>query len=252
MNRPLLRETYPFTPAVAELFPQLPAGVSRLHKVILPVARNCCMSCCYCRQLPYPCTICHSQQVDVLTPLQAARALAAVAPPFVVEIGGQGDPIMNEETFQTLRLLTIENITAPTFLTTTGLCILDRLDDILSVRPNVLKVIINSLDPKIGSRLVDSVIYRNKVVRGIDGAFLLQEKQVKGIKRLLAKGLTVAVETVSLSGLNAGHIPELVDALVALGIHYMDLRMGPGTTRDRRQFQRLRGEIAQRITLVSF
>lgn len=251
-DKPIIRE-YVLTRHVAELFPSLDKKESRFYKVVLPVTTKCFSKCIFCGTLDMACNISKKQLSNTITPKEAIKIAKQIhSKNTLLEIGGYGDPLYNEETFQTLRLLIVEDINIPTFITTNGLLVHNMIDDILSVSIETVKIIINSFDPNIGNKLVKSINYRGNKVRGLDSAFLFQEMQVQGIIGLLKKNIKVVAQTVIFPGINDQHIVEIVDTLNLLGVKYIDLRLSRTDPDSIQIYTKIKSEIKDKIFPVHF
>lgn len=55
-------------------------------------------------------------------------------------------------------------------MSTNGLLLPEKLEDILRVGVSTLTVTINAIDPEIQAKIVDHIIYHGKIYRGIEGA----------------------------------------------------------------------------------
>ncbi len=251
-NKPLLRE-YVLTNPIKKLFRTLNDKNRRFYKVILPVTKKCFSQCIFCGTQDLACNLAKKDISSIISPKEAIDIARKIRfKNVILEIGGFGDPLFNEETFQTLRLLIIEDIEIPTFITTNGLLIHDKIDDILSVSIKTVKIIINSLDPNIGKRLIKGINFRGTSLIGLDSAFLFQELQLQGIQRLLKKDVNVVVQTIIFPGTNDRHIPEIIDVLNMLGVKYLDLRISSLDEKSIKIYKRLKAEVKDKISLVHF
>jgi nitrogen fixation protein NifB len=141
----------------------------------------------------------------------------------VVGIAGPGDPLANEATFETLRLVHREFPELINCLSTNGLLLPDRLDDLLEVGVNSLTVTINALNPWVGEKIYSYVKYRDKVFSGRDAADLLRCNQLLGIDRAISCGLRVKVNSVLIPGINEEELPQLAKVLRSFGVQLMNI-----------------------------
>lgn len=250
--KPFIRE-YVLTGPIRELFPSIESDERRFYKAVLPVTSKCFSQCIFCGNMDLPCNLARRDLSSVISPQQAIDIAKKMhIGNIILEIGGYGDPLFNEETFQTLRLLIIEDIDIPTFITTNGLLIHDRIDDILSVGIKTVKVLINSLDPNIGKKLVKGIKFRGNRLLGLDSAFLFQELQLQGIQRLLKKRVNVVAEILIFPGINDRHILEITSVLNMLGVKYLDLRLSSIDAQSIAIYKDIKSEIGDRIAIVHF
>ncbi len=197
----------------------------RLH---LAVAPKCNILCNYCDRR-FDCVNESRPGVtsEVLTPEQALEKTKEIIKehPFIkiVGIAGPGDPLANDETFETFRLIR-ENLPDLTLcMSTNGLMLSDRFDELMEVGVETLTVTINAIDPDIQMQITDRVIYKQKHYRGREAAELLIEKQLEGVEKAVKAGLAVKVNTVMIPGINDKHIPELAKKLSEMGVFIMNI-----------------------------
>ncbi|NLI62801.1 MAG: nitrogenase cofactor biosynthesis protein NifB [Methanosarcinaceae archaeon] len=197
----------------------------RLH---LAVAPKCNILCNYCDRR-FDCVNESRPGVtsEVLKPAEALEKAKEVVKeyPFikVVGIAGPGDPLANDETFETFRLIK-ENLPDLTLcMSTNGLLLSDRFDELMEAGVETVTVTMNALDPEIQKQITDHVIYKGKHYRGIEAAELLIEKQLEGIEKAVKAGLAVKINTVMIPGINDKHIPDLAKKLSDMGVFIMNI-----------------------------
>lgn len=197
----------------------------RLH---LAVAPKCNILCNYCDRR-FDCVNESRPGVtsEVLKPAEALEKAKEVVKeyPFikVVGIAGPGDPLANDETFETFRLIK-ENLPDLTLcMSTNGLLLSDRFDELTEAGVETVTVTMNALDPEIQKQITDHVIYKGKHYRGIEAAELLIEKQLEGIEKAVKSGLAVKINTVMIPGINDKHIPDLAKKLSDMGVFIMNI-----------------------------
>jgi nitrogen fixation protein NifB len=71
----------------------------------------------------------------------------------VAGIAGPGDPLANEATFKTFRLIDRRFPTLTKCLSTNGLLLADRLDNLLDIGLDTLTVTVNAFRPWIGTKI---------------------------------------------------------------------------------------------------
>ncbi len=221
----------------------------RIH---LAVAPKCNIQCNYCDR-KYDCVNESRPGVtsEVLTPQQALEKTRKVLTeyPFikVVAVAGPGDPLANDETFETLALVKEEFPDVTLCLSTNGLMLPDRMQELLDVGVSTLTVTLNAIDPQIQQQIVDHVVYDGKLYSGIEGASLLIEKQLEGIKMAVDAGLVIKINTVLIPEINKDHIVEVAKKVRELGVFIMNIMplicqakfadMEPPTTAQRKAMQ---------------
>ena len=198
---------------------------ARMH---VPVAPRCNIQCNYCNR-KYDC--CNESRPgvtsEVLTPEQAAGKVTYVRSKIpqlsVVGIAGPGDPLANEETFRTLELVAAEAPDLTLCVSTNGLALPDNAQRLYDLGVRFITVTMNACDPEIGARIYGSVIWDGKVLKGVDGARKLIERQTEGISKCAELGMLVKVNIVMVPGINDNHIPDLVRYVKSHGAYIVNI-----------------------------
>ncbi len=200
----------------------------RTGRIHLPVAPRCNIKCRFCSRR-HDCANENRPGVTsrVISPVQALELVRKVAAQDncirVVGIAGPGDPLANEATFETFRLVHREFPELIKCLSTNGLLLLDKLDDLLEVGVNSLTVTVNALTPWVGERIYSYVNYQKKVFSGQDAATLLRCNQLLGIDMAIKSGLRVKVNSVLIPEINEEELPELARVLRGFGVQLMNI-----------------------------
>lgn len=197
----------------------------RIH---LAVAPSCNIQCNFCVR-EFDCVNESRPGVTskVLTPQEALEKTRQIIKdyPFikVVGIAGPGDPLDNKETFETFELIKKEFPELTLCMSTNGLMLPEKLEDILRVGVSTLTVTINAIDPEIQAKIVDHVVYHGKVYKGIEGAKIQIKNQLEGVKAAVDAGIVVKVNTVLVPGINDKHVVEIARKLNELGVYIMNI-----------------------------
>ena len=198
---------------------------ARMH---LPVAPRCNIQCNYCNR-KYDCTNESRPGVtsELLTAEQSVEKIRYVKEriPYlsVIGIAGPGDPLANEETFRTLELVGKEFPELTLCLSTNGLMLSESVDRLKELGVKFITVTVNAIDPKVGARMYDFVMWEGKTLRGEEAAAKLIEKQTEGIKKAVAAGMLIKVNTVMVPGINDDHIPEVARKVKSLGAYVVNI-----------------------------
>ena len=198
---------------------------ARMH---LPVAPKCNIQCNYCNR-KYDCSNESRPGVtsEVLTPREAAEKVRVVKEKIpnlkVIGIAGPGDPLANEETFETLDLIAKEFPDLTLCISTNGLALSENAKRLFDSGVRFLTVTMNASDPDIGGSIYDIVIWKGKKYNGAEGARLLLEKQLEGIKECVELGMMVKINIVMIPGINDKHIPDLVKKVKELGVYIVNI-----------------------------
>lgn len=197
----------------------------RIH---LAVAPSCNIQCNFCVR-EFDCVNESRPGVTskVLIPQEALEKTRQIITdyPFikVVGIAGPGDPLANNETFETFELIKKEFPELTLCMSTNGLLLPEKLEDILRVGVSTLTVTINAIDPEIQAKIVDHIIYHGKIYRGVEGAEIQIKNQLEGVKAAVKAGLVVKVNTVLIPGINDKHVIEIAKKLYELGVYIMNI-----------------------------
>ena len=217
---------------IAEIINQHPCFNDAAHDLVgrvhLPVAPRCNIQCNYCE---------HKMCADVQHPGWAASLLSVAeaidfvrsvvtdrqAYDFVVGVAGPGDPLANEETFQAQALLHQLYPQIVNCLCTNGLLLEDKLDIMADVGVSALTVTVNASDSRIGLHIYSWAKYRGTVYREQEAAALIIAKQFNGMRKALAAGFPIKVNSVLIPGVNDQHMTELAVRLREVGVTLMNI-----------------------------
>jgi nitrogen fixation protein NifB len=200
----------------------------RIH---LAVAPRCNIKCSYCDR-KHDCANESRPGVAsrILTPQQAPEEVRSTLKDErftniikVIGIAGPGDPLANEETFETFSLIKNEFPELIFCLSTNGLLLPDRIDELTEINLHSLTITINSLSPGVGARIYRHVSLLGKRYAGIEGAALLIERQIEGLRLAAQAGLVVKVNSVLIPGINDGQIPLIAEKVASLGAYVMNI-----------------------------
>ncbi|MEA4977512.1 MAG: nitrogenase cofactor biosynthesis protein NifB [Methanomassiliicoccaceae archaeon] len=198
---------------------------ARMH---LPVAPKCNIQCNYCNRR-YDCSNESRPGVtsEVLSPRQAADKVKFVLEKIpnlkVLGIAGPGDPLANEETFETLKLIKEEYPELTSCVSTNGLMLPKRAQELYDLGVRFLTVTMNAATPDVGERIYGSVIWEGHRLSGRSAAEKLIGNQKEGIRMCAELGMVVKVNIVMVPGINDVQIPELVSEVKNLGAYIVNI-----------------------------
>jgi len=200
----------------------------RMH---LAVAPRCNIKCGYCSRR-HDCANESRPGVTsrLLTPQEAIAKVrdvmaSEIMGPLIKVIGiaGPGDPLANEETFETFRLIGAEFPHLIKCMSTNGLLLPERIDELEALGLHSLTVTVNALDPAIGAKVYSFINYHDRRYRGEEAAAILIANQLEGLKRAAAYGMTIKVNTVYIPGVNETQIPLIAARVKSLGAFVMNV-----------------------------
>ena len=206
-----LRESHP-------CFGQGKAATGRIH---LPVCPGCNIACRFCERSLNDTENRPGVTSKVLKPAETIplikKALEISPEIRVAGIAGPGDTLASDNALKTFRLIGKEFPQLIKCMSTNGLLLAERADDIIKVGIDSLTVTVNAVDPEIEAQLNDYIIYHGKKYEGEEGAYILIENQLKGIQKVAAAGITIKVNTVLVPDINGDHIETVAKTVSALG-----------------------------------
>jgi nitrogen fixation protein NifB len=200
----------------------------RMH---LAVAPKCNIKCGYCTRR-HDCANESRPGVTsrLLTPAEAiGRVREVMASPVtgpiikVIGIAGPGDPLYNEETFETFRMVGEEFPHLMKCLSTNGLLLPERMPLLEEIGLHSLTVTLNALDPRVGGQIYSHITYQGKRYSGAEGAAILVANQLEGIRQAAKLGFTIKVNTVLIPGVNDQEIPAISEKVRDLGAFVMNI-----------------------------
>ncbi|MBS1194260.1 MAG: Radical domain protein, partial [Methanomicrobia archaeon] len=193
----------------------------RMH---LPVAPKCNIQCNYCIR-DFDCVNESRPGVTtkVLTPQEAIEMVKKVMAKFtyikVLGIAGPGEPLANEETFETLRLAKELFPNLIKCISTNGLLLPAKVDLLEKYDVGNVTVTWNALTPDVGEQIYSWVTWEGKRITGREGAALLLENQIRGIQEAVKRHMIVKVNCVYIPGVNDMQIPDIAKKASELGVY---------------------------------
>ena len=200
----------------------------RMH---LAVAPKCNIKCGYCTR-KHDCANESRPGVTsrLLTPQEAIEKVREVmASPVVgpiikvIGIAGPGDPLANEQTFETFKLVKEEFPHLMLCMSTNGLLLPESIDRLHELGLHSLTVTINAVDPKVGAQIYKHISYHGRHYTGVEAAEILIANQFAGLKRAGELGMTIKVNSVLVPGVNEDQIPLIAARVKMLGAFVMNI-----------------------------
>jgi len=175
----------------------------------LAVAPGCNISCNYCVR-KFDCanesrpgvTSRVQSSEEALQTVRKAKASDIGSKLTVVGIAGPGEPLANPATFETLRGVKKDFPEMILCLSTNGLLLPEKIDELVEIGVSHVTVTLNTLDEKIGAIIYSYVRWEGKTLIGPDAARVLIKQQLDGITLASKAGMTVKVNTVLIPGVN--------------------------------------------------
>jgi len=192
----------------------------RIHLAVAPI---CNLGCNYCERTVGP----RARLVNgpgtaarVLSPEDAALLVDRVAAEgwlSVVGIAGPGEPLANPQTFKALRLVRRNHPELLLCLSTNGLLLLQKLDDLLASGVTALTITINAVSRSVAEQLYAwALLHGQREPRHIAAPVIL-DRQWSGLASAIESGLLVKVNSVLVPGVNDGELVEVARRAGQLG-----------------------------------
>ena len=198
---------------------------ARIH---LPVAPRCNVQCNFCDRR-FDCLNESRPGVTsaVLTPQQAVyyldRALERSPAIRVAGIAGPGDPFATpQETLETLRLVRNRYPKMLLCVASNGLEVAAHAAELAQLQVSHVTLTVNAIDPEIGARIYAWVRAGIRVLRGVEAAAVLLERQRAAIVELKKHGIAVKINTIVMPGINDRHAAEVAREVAASGADIMN------------------------------
>jgi len=193
-------------------------NAGRIH---LPVSPGCNIACRFCDRTINDVEERPGVTSKILTPEEAEdilRKALDICPDIkVAGIAGPGDTLASDNAFNTFKIIKEKFPDLIKCMSTNGLLLNERSQDVIDVGIDSLTVTVNAVDPEIEAKLNSFIIYHGKKIDGVEGAKILIENQLEGIRKVAAAGITIKVNTVLVPDINGDHIETIAKAVSEAG-----------------------------------
>ncbi|MCR4579916.1 MAG: radical SAM protein [Treponema sp.] len=194
---------------------------ARTGRIHLPVCPGCNIACRFCERSINLEENRPGVTGRVLQPEEACeivgRALEISPEIKVAGIAGPGDTLASNNAFKTFELIGKEYPQLIKCMSTNGLLLNERADQVIAAGIDSLTVTVNAVDPEIEAQLNDYIIWQGRKIEGVEGAKILIENQLAGIRKIAEAGITVKVNTVLVPRINGSHISAIAEAVAEAG-----------------------------------
>ena len=190
----------------------------RIH---LPVCPACNIECNFCDRKINTYEDRPGVTGEILTPEEAVdalkRALEICPDISVAGIAGPGDTLATNGAVDTFRLIGEQYPDVLKCMSTNGLLLNERAEELIELGIDTLTVTVNAVDPAIEAQIISGIYYHGKRYEGEEGAGILIENQLAGIRKMAAAGVTIKVNTVLIMEINRHHIRDIAKAVSEAG-----------------------------------
>ncbi|MFT3937712.1 radical SAM protein [Rhodopseudomonas sp.] len=229
-NADALQHATPAFPALEgrhPCFSTTSEGHASAERVHLPVSPGCNIDCSFCKR-----DFDHRAQrpgvaTRLLSPEDAEvvveRALELCPSLAVVGISGPGEPLATDHALDTFVRIRARWPQLTLCLSTNGLMLPTRIEEIAAVGIETLTVTVNAVDPDIQARITPKIAWQRRRLDGRPAAERLIGNQLEGIALAAALGLTIKVNTVLIPTVNEDHIGDIAAEVAAAGARMINI-----------------------------
>lgn len=200
------------------------ATAGRIH---LPVSGSCNIGCRFCHRVLSKTENRPGVTSKVITPEESVSVLEKalkICPEIkVAGIAGPGDTLATDAALKTFRLIGNRFPELLKCMSTNGLLLNEKADEIIDAGIDSLTVTVNAIDPEIEAKLNKFVIYHGKKYDALEGAKILIENQLKGLEKIARSGITLKVNTVLVPRINGQHIGDIAKKVAELGVEIYNI-----------------------------
>ena len=190
----------------------------RIH---LPVCPACNIECNFCDRKINTYEDRPGVTGELLSPQEALDALARaleICPDITVAgIAGPGDTLATDGAVNTFRLIKEHYPGILKCMSTNGLLLKERAQELIDLGIDTLTVTVNAVDPVIQAKIISGIYYHGKRYEGEEAAKILIENQLAGIRAMSEAGVTVKVNTVLIMEINRNHVRDIAKAVSEAG-----------------------------------
>ncbi|MCC8169598.1 MAG: radical SAM protein [Oscillospiraceae bacterium] len=190
----------------------------RIH---LPISPTCNIECLFCdrrindyenRPGVASTVIKPEEAIDVIK-----KSLELCPNIKVAGIAGPGDTLASDYALETFNLIKKEYPDLVKCMSTNGLMLSEKADEVINADIDSLTVTVNAVNPEIEAKLNGGILWHGKHYTGIESAEILIKNQLEGIRKVSVAGITIKVNTVLVIGINDEHIEEIAKTVKEAG-----------------------------------
>lgn len=188
-------------------------SVPNTGRIHLPVCPGCNIQCNFCDRKINDHEKRPGVTSSILEPKDAANILdeaLKVCPSITVAgIAGPGDTLASDKAIETFKLIKETHPQLLKCMSTNGLLLAERAEELIELGIDSLTVTVNAVDPKILMKIVSGIVYHGKYIEGMEAAKILIHNQLEGIRKMAKANTVIKVNTVLVNEINREHIKEV-------------------------------------------
>jgi nitrogen fixation protein NifB len=141
----------------------------------------------------------------------------------VVGVAGPGDTLATEHALATFALVHRRFPNLIKCLSTNGLLLREKADQILDAGVSAITVTVNAVEPGVLQQICTRIAQGGRVTRGESAARILIAAQLAGIEELARRGALVKINTVLVPGVNDGQVDDIARCCAAAGAAMLNI-----------------------------
>lgn len=190
-------------------------------RVHLPVSPGCNIACNFCKRDLNDVDNRPGVASGIITPeeaIEVVRKAVKLCPDITVAgVAGPGDTLATPYALETFRLIKQEFPNIVKCMSTNGLLLPEKAEEIIDIGIDSLTVTVNAVDPDIQAQINEGIVYHGRQYTGREAAEILIHNQLTGIETVSKAGITVKVNTVLIPEINADHIETVAKTVAEHG-----------------------------------
>ncbi len=204
-----------------KLHPCLSEEHGQTGRIHLPVSPSCNLACRYCHRSltsteERPGTASRILAVDeVVGIVQKARELCPQLT--TVGIAGPGEALATPHAIEAFRLVDRHFPDMIKCLSTNGLLLPEKAEELAEVHMDSITVTVNSVDPAVQKEINGRIFYHGEWIIGEEAARIQIQNQLEGIRRVSELAMTVKINIVLIPGINDACVGETSRAAAEAG-----------------------------------
>ena len=201
------------------------AGVTgRIH---LPVSPFCNLGCRYCKRTFTVSEDRPGTSVRILgvseVPEIIRKARTLVPEITTAGIAGPGEALASPHAIEAFRLVDAEFPDMIKCLSTNGLLLAGKAEELHEVHVDAVTVTVNAVEPDIEEQINEGIHYQGKWITGREAAEILIDNQLEGIRKASGLGMTVKINIVLIPGINDRHVEKVAEKTGDAGAKIINL-----------------------------
>ena len=227
MRQSAMRPAFPDLEGHHPCFSTTAEGHAKAARLHLPVSPACNIACAFCRRDFNRVEQRPGVAARLLSPLEAVdvveRAVRLIPNLSVVGIAGPGDPLASDHAIETFSRIHARWPELTLCVSTNGLQLPARVDELHAAGVTTLTVTVNAVDPEIQATITPKLAWQRKRLDGVDAGKRLIDNQLEGIARAAGLGFTIKINTVLIPSINDHHIGVVAETVAAAGARMINV-----------------------------